>query len=144
MCFLKQHFVSWKRFLIVWYDMIKFSCTTFFSSPELITWAFRLIGELIVSIAMVPRPSIVVHHFQSSSSPKPLGLSKPIFIWSLSGMGERIFICGVWVTWPRRLLHPYIVKTLQKSSFPESKGQWPCGLVAFGTWAHHDLFKWWP
>ena len=44
------------------------------------------------SIAMVRRPS-VVHHIQRS--PKPLGLSKPNFIWSLSGIGERKFILGV-------------------------------------------------
>ena len=35
---------------------------------------------------------------------------------------------GVWVTWPRWLPRPYMVKTLPQSS-PEPKGQWPCGLV---------------
>ena len=75
-----------------------------------------------------PCPS-VVYHFQRSSSPKPLGLSKPKFIWSLTGMGERKFVHGVWVTWPRWPPCPYIVKTLQKSSSPEPKGHWPCGLV---------------
>ena len=58
------------------------------------------------SIAMVGRPSVivrqsVVHHFQRFSSPKPLGLSKPNFTWSLSGIGERKFVHGDWVTWPR-------------------------------------------
>ena len=72
--------------------------------------------------------SSVVHHFQRSSSPKLLGLSKPKFILSLSGMRERKFVCGVWVTWSRWPPRPYVVKTLQKSS-PEPKGQWPCGLV---------------
>ena len=71
----------------------------------------------------------VVHHFQRSSSRKPLGLSKPNFIWSLNGMGEQKFVRGVWVTWPRWLPCPYMVKTLQKSSSPEPKGQWPCGLI---------------
>ena len=46
----------------------------------------RLIGELIVypwSVGVV-RPS-VVHNAQTSSSPKPLGGSKPNFMWSLLG-----------------------------------------------------------
>ena len=40
---------------------------------------------------MVRRPSFrcpSVHHFQRSSSPKPLGQSKPNFVWSLSWIGE--------------------------------------------------------
>ena len=44
-------------------------------------------------------------------------------------MGERKFVRGVWVTWPRWPPRPYMVKTLKKSSSPEPKGQWPCGLV---------------
>ena len=32
-------------------------------------------------------------------------------------------------TWPRWPPRPYMVKTLQKSSSPEPKGQWSCGLV---------------
>ena len=78
--------------------------------------------------SVVVRPS-VVHHFQRSSSRKPLGLSKPNFIWSLSGMEEHKFVREVWVTWPRWPPRPYMVKTLQKSSSPEPKGQWTCGLV---------------
>ena len=45
--------------------------------------------------ASVPCPSVVrpsVHHFQRSSSLKPLGQSKPNFMWSLLGKGERKFI----------------------------------------------------
>ena len=82
------------------------------------------------------RPS-VVQHFQRFSSPKLLGLSKPNFIWSLNGMGERKFFRGVWVTWPRWPPHPYMVKTLKKSSSPEPKDHdlvaW---YVALGTRAH--------
>ena len=82
--------------------------------------------------SVVVRPS-VVHHFQRSSR-KPLGLSKPNFIWSLSGMEERKFVREVWVTWPRWPPRPYMVKTLQKSSSPEPKGNdlvaW---YVAMGT-----------
>ena len=80
------------------------------------TAEFRFLAHLslqahwwVSSIAMVRRPS-VVHHFQRSSSPKPLGLSKPNFIWSLSGMGERKFVRGIWVTWPRWPPRPYMVK----------------------------------
>ena len=97
-----------------------------FSSPEPLGSLVSL--WWVYSIAMVRRPS--VHHFQRSSSPKLLGQSKPNFIWSLSGMGEQEFVHGVWgVTWPRWPPHPYMVKTLQKFSSPEPKGQWPCGLV---------------
>ena len=76
-----------------------------FSSPEPCWWAY--------SIAMVRRLSII-HHFQRSSSPKPLGISKSNFIWSLSWMGERKF--NDLVAW----------------------------YVAFRPWALHSLFKWWP
>ena len=52
----------------------------------------RLIGKLIVypwsgvrrRRLSVPRPS-VVHNAQTSSSQKPLGRSKPNFMWSLLG-----------------------------------------------------------
>ena len=45
-----------------------------------------------IPIEPVPdrRPS--VHHFQRSSSLKPLGQSKPNFMWSLLGKGEQKFI----------------------------------------------------
>ena len=48
----------------------------------------RLIGELIVyQWSGVRRPSVVgvVHNAQTSSSQKPLGRSKPHFMWSLLG-----------------------------------------------------------
>ena len=82
---------------------------------------------------MVCRPSVrpsLVHHFQRASSPKPFGLPKPDLLWSLSGMGEQKFVRRVWVTWPRWPPCPLMVKPLQKSSSPEPKGQWPCGLVS--------------
>ena len=41
----------------------------------------RLIGELIV----YPWSVVVVHNAQTSSSQKPLGQSKPNFMWSLLG-----------------------------------------------------------
>ena len=65
----------------------------------------RLIGELIVypwsgvrrRPSYVVRPS-VVHNAQTSSSQKPLGRSKPNFMWSLLGKGEQNFVRGIWVT----------------------------------------------
>ena len=54
----------------------------------------RLTGELI-GYPWIRRPSVVVvrrSHFQTSSPPKPLGQSKPNFMWSLLGKGERKFI----------------------------------------------------
>ena len=59
---------------------------TVFSSPE----PLGSQGKLIVYPSS-RRPS-VVHHFQRSSPPKPLGQSKPNFMWSLLGKGERKFI----------------------------------------------------
>ena len=44
-------------------------------------------------------------------------------------MGQRKFVCRVWVTWSRWPPCPYMVKTLQKSSSPEPKGHLPCGLI---------------
>ena len=60
------------------------------SSPE----ALGSQGELIVyQWSGVRRPSVVVvHNAQTSSSRKPLGRSKPNFMWSLHGKGERKFI----------------------------------------------------
>ena len=51
-------------------------------------------GELIVYPWSVVRrrPSSSVHIFQTSSPQKPLGRSKPNFMWSLLGKGERKFI----------------------------------------------------
>ena len=45
-------------------------------------------------IPMGPSSSSVVvrSHFQTSSPLKPLGQSKPNFMWSLLGKGERKFI----------------------------------------------------
>ena len=63
----------------------------FFSSPE----PLGSQGELLV-YPLSRRPSVVrrcpsssVHHFQRSSPLKPLGQSKPNFMWSLLGKGER-------------------------------------------------------
>ena len=102
----------------------------------------------LYSIAMVRPPSIVppsvVHHFQRSSSPKLLGLSKPNFIWSLSGMRERKFVRGVLVTWPGWPPRPYMVKTFKNLLQNQRANELVAWYVALGTRAHHSLFKWWP
>ena len=59
----------------------------------------RLISELIgYPCSGVRRPSVVRPQFHTSSSPKPLARSKPNFMWSLLGYGERKFVRGIWVT----------------------------------------------
>ena len=71
-------------------------CGTVISSPE----PLGSQGELIVypssrRPSSSVRPSVVrpsVHHFQRSSPLKPLDQSKPNFMWSLLGKGERKFI----------------------------------------------------
>ena len=50
-------------------------------------------------------------------------------MWSLHGMGGRIFVQLVQVTWPIWLSCPYMVKTLKKSSLLEPKGWGPWNLV---------------
>ena len=94
---------------------------------------------------MLRRPSVVVHpshHFQRTSSPKPFGLSKPNFMWSLHGSGERKFVRGVWVTRPRWPPCPYMVKTLQKSLLQNQRdNDLAAWYVALGPWAHHSLLQ---
>ena len=101
----------------------------------------------VVDINIISNSSIVKNHFISSPEPKahwwayrigkplsstlfkPLGRLKPNFILSRYEMGERKFVQMVLVTWPRWLPCPYMVKTLKKSSSPESKAWWPGNLV---------------
>ena len=55
----------------------------------------RLTGELLVypcSIVIVVVVVVVVHTFQASSPLKPLGQSKPNFMWSILRKGERKFV----------------------------------------------------
>ena len=67
----------------------------------------------------LPRGYVLVydHHFQRSSSLKPLGQSKPNFMWSFIGKRERQFIQILQVTLPRWLPHPYMVNTLKIFSY---------------------------
>ena len=45
--------------------------------------------------SVVVRPSSVRPHFQTSSTLKPLGQSKPNFMWSLLGKGgTKVYING--------------------------------------------------
>ena len=80
-----------------------------------------LIGELIVYQWSGVRPSVVClvrPHYETSSSLKPLGRSKPNFMWSLLREKEPNVVPGIWVTWPRWPPRPYILKTFQTSSSP--------------------------
>ena len=52
----------------------------------------RLTGELIGYPWSGVRPLSVRPQFQTSSPLKPLGQSKPNFMWSLLGKGEQKFI----------------------------------------------------
>ena len=65
-----------------------------FSSPEPKAHqsAYRIPMDP-ASVGVRRRPSSVVRsHFQTSSPLKPLGQSKPNFMWSLIGKGERKFV----------------------------------------------------
>ena len=68
-----------------------------------------------------------VQHFQRSSSPKLLGQSKPNFMWSLHGSGEQNLQGLGHMT--KIAATPIYGKNSSKSSSPEPKSQWPCGLV---------------
>ena len=82
---------------------------------------------------------------QRSSSPKPLGQSKPNFMWSLHGSGERKFVrasgshdqdghhAQIWYKPFKNLL--------LWNQRANDLGPW---YVALGPWAHQSLFKWWP
>ena len=72
--------------------------TFFFSSskPNAHRWAYS-IGKHPSSVVRCPS----VHYFQRSSSQKPMGQLKPIFMWRLYGSGEGKFLQTVMVTWPR-------------------------------------------
>ena len=63
----------------------------FISSPEpkAHRWAYRIPMD---PASVVVCPSSVRPHFQTSSPLKQLGQSKPNFMWSLLGKGERKFI----------------------------------------------------
>ena len=66
-----------------------------FSSPEPLGSQGELIVYPLSRRPSVVRPSSVrpsVHHFQRSSPLKPLGQSKPNFMWSLLGKGEPKFV----------------------------------------------------
>ena len=98
------------------------SLKSFFSSPEpsgsLVSLYWRH-ASIICLLSVHPPFSKI---FSKTAGPKPN------FMWSLNGSGEQKFVRSIGVTWPRWLPRPYMVKTLQKSSW-EPKDQWPCSLV---------------
>ena len=63
-------------------------------------------------------------------------------MWSLHGSGERKFVRGIWVTWPRWPPRPYMVETFQKSSSPEPMtwwlGMWHWGLGPIKVCSNSD------
>ena len=72
---------------------ISLQVVAFFSSPEPLGSLGELIGyPWIRRPSSVVRPSSVRPHFQTSSTLKRLGQSKPNFMWSLIGKGERKFV----------------------------------------------------
>ena len=105
----------------------------------------RLTGELIGYSWSGVRPSVVVHNVQTSYSPKPLCQSKPNFMWSLLGLGERYFIRGMWVKWPTWPPRPYMVKPFKSLLLQNRQADFhETWYVASVTPAHHSLFRWWP
>ena len=65
---------------------------------------------------------------ETGFSQKLLCRSEPNFVWKLSGTMKWKFDEMMLVTWPRWPPHPYMVKTLQKSS-PEPVDRFPGNLV---------------
>ena len=97
-----------------------------FSSPE----PLGSQGELIVYPSS-RRPSVRRRRrrrrrrkqFQTSSSPKPLGRSKPNFMWRLLGYGGTILCSRHLGHMTKMAATPIYGKTLQKSSSPELVGR---------------------
>ena len=96
---------------------------------------------------MVRQPSTIAvfrSHFQPSSSTKPIGRSKPNFMWSLLEKWERKFIQMVQVTWPRWPLCSKVLKTLKKifsrTTVPIvlKLGMYYQGLYYYKVYINHD------
>ena len=68
-------------------------------------------------------------HVPMTSSVERTDLDFKISVALSMGQGNESLLAGSGSRWPRWLPRPYMVKTLQKSSSLEPKGQWPCGLV---------------
>ena len=97
----------------------------------------RLIGKLIVyqCCGVRRRPSVIRpssvrrrSKFQNIFFPESAWLIKAKFYEEPPWVGERNFVRGIWVTWPRWPQRPYMVKPLQKSS-PELVDRFPQNLV---------------
>ena len=109
----------------------------------------RLTGELIVYPCSGVRPASVVVHpsvrrpqFQRSSPLKPLGQSKPNFMWSILGKGSLGRGKESLYKWSRSHDQQKIAKTFKNLLL---KNQWAdfheTLYVASGTRAHHSLYK---
>ena len=107
--------------------MLLFMIRSFFSSLE----PLGLLVSLYYRHALlsVRYPSSVHPPFSKIFS-KTIGPMEAKFHVELPWFGGTKVCSGdIWVTWSRWPPRPYVVKTLEKSSFLEPKGQWPCGLV---------------
>ena len=64
------------------------------AAKDYIDWIILLMKKIWPQGVVCPCPGAIYfnHHFQTSSPLKPLGQSKPNFMWSLLGKGERKFI----------------------------------------------------
>ena len=84
---------------------------------------------------MLRRPSgvcrpVSIHHFQRSSSPKPLGQSKPDFIWTVEPQWDGgTKVCLRCLGHMTKMATTSIYGKNPSEIFFRTKGQWPCGLV---------------
>ena len=79
-----RSFVRWHRMAV---DVAVFSSP----EPKAHRLAYRIPMDPASVVRRRRRPSDR-SHFQTSSPLKPLGQSKPNFMWSLLGKGERKFV----------------------------------------------------
>ena len=83
-----------------------------------------------------------IKHFQTSFPQKPQGHLKPNFIWGLHGMSGWKFIQIFWVTWPKWLKSPYMVKTFQNLLRNQEADDFETWYTGSGTQVLPNLFKW--
>ena len=113
-----------------------------FSSPEpkahTCRWAYRILMVRRTSVVVVRRPQC------SKIISKTAWPIKAKFYVEPPGKGERKFVCGIWVTWPRWPSRPYMVKPFKNLLQNRQADFHETWYVASGTPAHQKFFKWWP
>ena len=101
----------------------------------------RLTGELI-GYPWIRRPSVVRSHFQTSSPLKPLCQSKPNFMWTLLGKGERNKCINGPGHMTKMAAMPIYGKNLKNLLLQNRRADFhETWYVASGTPAHHNLYK---